>query len=114
MLIEAAQEPRAIAGEAEVMEALSDPSVMVWRGARSVVMLRVNEPTSTGEKVCEASPAAGDLTEILERGVADVEAFARHNGCTQVHVRAGRDGWERALRQHGYERTAVILRKVLD
>ena len=90
----------------------TDPGAALWMGDRSTVFLRL-ETYNTGERVLRASPAAGDLEEILTRGVREVEQIARDNRCSQVEVRAGREGWERALKPHGYEVTAIILRKLL-
>ena len=93
-------------------ELLTSPDAFVWRGERSAVFLRLEE-TSTGERVCVAAPAAGDLGEILDRATADVETFARENGCTQIRIQAGREGWAKALAPFGYEMTAILLRKLL-
>lgn len=117
------EEAVALLSQALVQEERPDVSVidlqdelsagaLVWAGERSAVLVRTRDCT-TGERVCDASPAAGDLNEILDRGAREIEAYARATGCTQIHVQAGRDGWERALAPHGYERTAVILRKLL-
>jgi hypothetical protein len=93
-------------------ELATSPLATLWLGERSVVFLRMTEH-DTGERVLEASPAAGDLDEILTRGTAEIEMIARENGCSQIQVRAGRGGWERALKAHGYDVTAVIMRKLV-
>lgn len=105
------QEDRPDVGMADLQDELAS-GALIWTGERSAVLVRTRECT-TGERVCDASPAAGDLEEILDRGTREIEAYARAAGCTQIHVQAGRDGWERALQPYGYERTAVIVRKLL-
>jgi len=90
----------------------SSPGAALWMGDNSVVFLRLCDH-DTGERVLEASPAAGDLEEILTRGTKEIETIARQNGCSQIQVRAGRGGWERALKASGYEVTAVIMRKIV-
>ena len=90
----------------------TSPGAALWMGENSVVFLRLSDH-DTGERVLEASPAAGDLNEILTRGTKEIEAIARQNGCSQIQVRAGRGGWQRALKASGYEVTAVIMRKIV-
>lgn len=79
----------------------------VWCGERSAVFV------SKDGAVCECAPAGGDLSEIIESGRPEIEAWARANGCTEIHIQAGRRGWARELAPFGYEEAAVILRKRL-
>lgn len=95
-----------------VDELNTSPQAALWMGDRSVVFLRLSDH-ETGERVLEASPAAGDLDEILTRGTVEIEQIARDNRCSQIHVRAGREGWQKALAPHGYEVTAIIMRKLV-
>lgn len=95
-----------------VDELNNSPCAALWMGERSTVFLRLTDH-DTGERVLEASPAAGDLDEILTRGTAEIEQIARDNRCSQIQVRAGRHGWQRALAPHGYEVTAIIMRKLV-
>lgn len=78
-----------------------------WRGENSDVFVRVTEG------VCEMGPVAGDLDEMMANALPEIEEWARQNGCMEMHVQAGREGWERMLAPHGYEFGAVILRKKL-
>lgn len=79
----------------------------VWSGAKSDVFVRVDRG------VCEMGPSAGDMDEILNVAVPDIERAARRMGCTEMHVQAGRPGVARVLAPYGYELAAVILRKKL-
>lgn len=113
MLSEALEDPGALVTIDELERELrTSPSAMLWRGKRSAVFLRV-ETADDGQRTLWAAPAAGDLAEILTHATGDVERVARAQGCAQILIQAGRDGWERALAPHGYERAAVVLRKVL-
>jgi len=105
-------EPQSDVGVSDLHQELNSPDAYIWQGERSCILVRIRD-CSTGERVCDASPAAGDLSEILEKATDAIEHFARVHNCTQIQVRAGRDGWERALKAYGYERTAIVLRKLL-
>jgi hypothetical protein len=111
LLSEAFTEPRADVSPADLKEEL-DAGAKIWCGERSAVLVRVRD-CSTEERVCDIAPAAGDLIEILTDGWAAIQEFARVNACTQFQVRAGRDGWEPHLKKLGFERTAIVMRKLL-
>lgn len=113
MLAEALADPHPTMTVADIDRDLRAGAGTLWHTDKSVIFLRV-EQYENGERTLWAAPAAGDLQEILEQGTADVEQLARDNGCTQVLIQAGRDGWERALEPYGYAPVAIILRKVLD
>lgn len=84
----------------------------IWSGERSAAFVRVYD-SGNDQRVCEVAPAGGDLDEIVNVAVPEIEEYARAEGCTQGLIYAGRDGWERALRSQGFERTTVVLRKML-
>lgn len=86
---------------------------VLWIGAKSAVFTQCTAYPMTAEFVCEAGPAGGDLNEITQHMLPQIEAWARQAGCTQAEVRAGRKGWARALRDQGYEECQIILRKLL-
>ena len=79
----------------------------LWREGRSDVFTRICDG------VLEMGPVAGSLVEMLEVTLPKIETWARAAGVKQIHVQAGREGWERALKQRGYEVAAVILQKAL-
>ena len=113
MLAEALDDPYPVLTVAELDHELrTSDAAALWVGDRSVVFVRIRD-CENGERILEAAPAAGDLSEILGRGTVEIEALARQHDCTQIHVQAGREGWERALKSHGYETAAVLLRKIL-
>ncbi len=92
-------------------EAETSAHAGLWRGERSAVFVRI-ESTSTGETVMQLAPAGGDLDELMDVALPQLEDWARSVGVTQVLIQAGRDGWERVMKPRGYERTAIVLRKV--
>jgi hypothetical protein len=90
-----------------LQDELDQGRAFLWEGERSDVFVRIDSG------VCEVGPAAGDLSEIIERAKPAIEAWARENRCHAIHIQAGRAGWEKALAPFGYEVAAVILRKEL-
>ena len=112
MSLTLAQDDRDVLTPEDFAERLESGAAQLWRGERSAIMLQRTEYHRSGEVVMEAGPASGDMDEILA-AVPRLEDWAREIGCTQVHVHAGRKGWERALREQGYEVHQVILRKLL-
>ena len=112
MSLTLAEDARDVLTPDDFQERIDSGAAQLWQGERSAIMLQRTEYHRSGEVVMEAGPASGDMDEILA-AVPRLEDWARSIGCTQVHVHAGRKGWERALRAQGYEVMQVILRKVL-
>lgn len=82
-----------------------------WPESRSDVFTRVH-----ANGVLEMGPVCGSLVEMLNVTLPKIETWAMHAAhpkITEIHIQAGREGWERALRDKGYEVAAVILRKRL-
>lgn len=83
-----------------------------WPESRSDVFTRVH---SNG--VLEMGPVSGSLVEMLSVTLPKIITWARHTTnpkVTEIFVQAGRTGWERALKEQGFEVAAIILRKRLD
>lgn len=91
----------------ELYEQVARGEAVMWTGERSAVLARITDG------VCEIAPAGGDIEEILADARPVLEEWARENGCTEIHIQAGRRGWARVLAPYGYEEAAVILRKRL-
>lgn len=92
----------------DLMDELARNEAQWWPDGRSDVFTRVH-----ANGVMEMGPASGSLVEILNVTLPKIETWARAAGLTEIHVQAGREGWERPLKQRGYEVAAVILRKIL-
>lgn len=93
----------------DLFEELAADKAQHWGGARSDVFTRVHE-----NGVLEMGPVAGSLVEMLTVTLPQIETWARAAKLTEIHIQAGREGWERALKERGYEVAAIILRKKLD
>ena len=112
MSLTLAEDARDVLTADDFRERLETGAATLWQTPRSAIMLQRTAYHRSGEVVMEAGPASGDMEEILA-AVPRLEDWARSIGCTQVHVHAGRRGWERALKAQGYEVHQVILRKLL-
>ena len=112
LLAEAMAQPRALVTVEQLRERLEARAMCsnVWLGERSAIYTQVQRYND--EIVFEAGPAGGELTEILAQ-VPRLTDVARDLGCTQAHIIAGRSGWARPLKSHGYEVYDMTLRKIL-
>jgi hypothetical protein len=54
--------------------------------------------------------AAGDLDEIETELIPQAEEWGRSLGCIAAQIDS-RDGWERVMKKHGYERLKTVIRK---
>ena len=81
----------------------------ICKGERSAVFVRLSL-----SPVLECGPACGDIDEVTGPLRAEIEHFAAQHGFTEIHIQAGRQGFARKLRPHGYEEAAVILRKRIN
>lgn len=81
-----------------------------WPGRTSAIITEVRKyPRKT---VLHYWLAGGDLHELEEMS-AQIETWAREQGCTRITL-AGRRGWARTfLRDRGYEPQSAILAKEL-
>lgn len=97
----------------DLREQLEANEAVLWMGRKSAVFTQCTAYPKTAEFVCEGGPAGGDLVEIRDHMLPQIEAWARAAGCTQAQLTVGRRGWVRALRALGYEEYATIMRKIL-
>lgn len=82
-----------------------------WPGDISAVLTElVTYPT--GRVECNIFLAGGDLDELVEEMLPEIEAWARRKGCTGITV-SGRKGWARVLKDHGYGDPSIVVRKEL-
>lgn len=112
LIAQAVADPHPIHCADDFREMVEDGRAVMWCGERSAVITQVSPHDRTGARVLDVAPAGGDLDEIL-RMAPMIEDAARAEGCTQSLVTAGRRGFARALKSHGYEEVAVVLRKML-
>lgn len=96
-----------IQGQWQLWTARDDDGVL-----KSVLMTRLISFPQV--RACEMLAAVGeDRDETMIPFLADIEAWARKQGCGLVQPIA-RPGWERPLKPHGYQRTHSILEKRID
>lgn len=89
---------------------IASGSAQFWPGARSAVVTQFwNFPRA---KALNYWLAGGDMEELLDDMQPVIEAWARDNGCTHIVI-AGRKGWERAMKPHGFEALWTALGKRL-
>lgn len=90
---------------------------LVWAGrafffengtAAAVAEIRAY-PTSA--KDVHGLVAAGDLTGIVDL-IPEIEAWAKRMGCIGAIVES-RPGWQKVLKQYGYQPHQIAVRKVL-
>jgi hypothetical protein len=78
---------------------LDSGKCQIWPTANSVTITEIIE-YPTGAKVMHHWLAGGDLDEIV-RTNANLEAFAREQGCIGIEVKARR-GWLQVMRDNGF------------
>ena len=63
-------------------------------------------------KVLSIFIGGGDLEELRRMRDAQLVPFAKENGCKRI-IGAGRKGWERALKDDGYQFGGIYMHKDL-
>lgn len=91
-----------------LLEEIAAGHALIWHGRNSDVFVRLDWP------VIELGPSAGEVSEMEQEMLPQIEAWAAGQGFREIHVQSGRQGMSRVLRRHGYEEAAVILRKRLS
>lgn len=66
----------------------------------------------TGLMELEGQAATGNLATIVGDLISTAEQYARQVGCSLASI-SSRPGWERVMRQYGYELHQVTIRKAL-
>ena len=89
----------------------------IWTGAirvfgnnRACILVRL-KPYPTGAWEIHGEAAVGELDAILEL-IEEAEAWGRKIGCITASI-ASRSGWQRVLKDKGWEPFQVELRKDL-
>jgi len=82
---------------------------MFWPGKNAAMVTEIG-PFGEGRAISVLT-AGGDMEELKQMAMG-VEAYGRMNGCTYALVE-GRKGWERVMRNEGYEFQSVCLKKAL-
>lgn len=93
----------------DVARAIIDGHAQHWRGQKSEIVTEIK--LFPQMKVCRIWLAGGDMDELVNVMLPDVEAWAKENGCARVEI-AGRKGWKRALPD--YREPYAVLQKELS
>lgn len=92
----------------DVLRAVQN-GAMFWPGKQAAMVTEIS-PFGDG-KAISVLTAGGDMEELRQMALG-VEALGRLNGCQYALVE-GRKGWERIMKQDGYEFVSVCLKKAL-
>lgn len=95
---------------ADVLELIKAGDAQFWPGRGAAMVTEVTDFPRA--KVLSLWLAGGDLGELINELRPKAEAWGRAQGCAQVTI-LGRSGWERALRDCGYEPAARLVMKDL-
>lgn len=63
-------------------------------------------------KICVIVLCGGSGMGGWVDGIREIEEWAKAEGCDAMKVH-GRSGWEKVLNRYGYERSAIVLQKVI-
>ena len=89
----------------DIEQGLAQGIYVFWPASKSVVVTEIH--IYPRAKYMHVFLAGGDLEE-LKSMVPMLQSWARFNGCSKLTL-AGRRGWERALRDQGWEANLVYL-----
>ena len=89
----------------DVEDGIAAGAMAFWPGEHSAAVTEVHQYPRV--RYLHVTFAGGDLDE-LRAMVPAFMSFGRFCGCTKISL-LGRPGWERALRQQGWKKTAVGL-----
>lgn len=97
--------------ERHIIEAIGSGDWTLWTSPGAAATTDFIE--WEGRKALVFVLAGGNLDEILNVGAPAIEAWARENECKTTML-FGRRGWERKMKQTGYEYVATVLAKEID
>jgi hypothetical protein len=94
----------------DVWDAILAGRATFWPGKRSAVVSQFWYFPKA--KVCNHWLAGGDMDELLNEMQPVIDDWARKAGCAEMTI-AGRPGWVRAMKPHGFELIFSVIRKRL-
>lgn len=83
-----------------IKRAIFKKQAQLWEGEKSVIVTEINEYPLC--KKLRIWVAAGDMTELTEEMLPEVENFAKRENCYAVDI-VGRKGWTKVLNEKGYQ-----------
>ena len=84
-----------------------------WRGKKPVCLLGTQIYSHPQMKVCEIMFVGGEDMDSWVDYMKELMDWATQMGCRSLVAR-GRLGWERVLKQYGFEADRILLRRELD
>lgn len=93
----------------DVARAIASEQAQLWRGRKSEIVTEIRQYPKA--KVCRIWLAGGDMNELVNEMLPDVEAWAKARGCGRVEI-CGRKGWKRVLK--GYREPYAVLTKEIE
>ena len=94
----------------DVAKAIIEGHAQHWRGRKSEIVTEIRSYPLA--KICRIWLAGGDMDELVNQMLPDVEAWAKANGCSRMEV-VGRKGWKRVLKDYR-EPYAVLTKELRD
>ena len=94
----------------DVQRELWRQKAQLWCGEKSAIVTELHQFPQNRKKA-RIWLAAGDMDELVNEMLPDVEEWARKEGCMAVTI-VGRKGWLRKLQEH-YKQDYVTLERKL-
>lgn len=76
-----------------------------WPGKRAAAITEIHDFPRA--RYFHVFLAGGDMTELIDM-IPTWKSFGAHCGCSDLTL-AGRPGWERVLKAHGWQKSVVVL-----
>lgn len=90
---------------------LNTGQAQFWPGSQAAIVTEFKTFPTGARAICGVV-AAGDLDEIVNTLIPAAEAWGHMRGCTIAMIES-RPGWQRALKDSGYEPFQISLVKEL-
>lgn len=94
----------------DVERMIADGEAQLWLGEKSAAVTEII--VFPRMKTLHLWLCGGDLREITEVMLPKAQSFAEKEGCTRLTT-AGRIGWDRVMKRHGFTSVASVCAKDL-
>lgn len=92
-----------------VLGAVERGAAQAWCGERSTIITEILDLPL--KRVCRIWLAGGDMHELVNEMLPNVEAWAKDNGCARVEI-IGRAGWKRVLPEYNEPPQTVLHKEI--
>jgi hypothetical protein len=93
----------------DVLQAIKEDRAQLWCGERSAIVTEILK--APHKRYCRIWLAGGDMDELVNEMLPEVETWALRRQCDSVQVN-GRKGWQRVLVD--YRQPSVVLEKEIQ